>query len=90
MAGSEMPQRTRRFRHPTIRRSRRGSPPDHQHANGMLYTTIDNSSFVTRAKSNLDAPRVYLHARDRSTGVICDQSVALNGFYSNRHYPMAR
>ena len=54
----------------------------------MLYTTIDNSSFVTRAKSNLDAPRVYLHARDRSTGVICDQSVALKGSHSNRHCPM--
>jgi hypothetical protein len=45
------------------------------------------SFFVTRAKSNLDAQRVYSRACDRSMGVICDQSVALRGFYSSQHYP---
>jgi len=43
--------------------------------------------FVTRAKSNMDARRVYSAPTDRSTGVICDQSIALNGFYAARHYP---
>lgn len=43
--------------------------------------------FVTRAKSNLDARRVYSAAVDRSTGLICDQTIALNGFYSAQHYP---
>jgi len=43
--------------------------------------------FVTRAKSNLDARRIYSAAVDRSTGLICDQTVALNGFYSARNYP---
>ena len=38
--------------------------------------------FVTRAKSNLDARRVYSAAIDRSTGLMCDQTIALNGFYS--------
>ncbi len=43
--------------------------------------------FVTRAKSNLDARRVYSAPTDRSTGVICDQTIALNGFYASKDYP---
>ncbi len=43
--------------------------------------------FVTRAKSPLDARRVYSAATDRSSGVICDQRVMLNGYYSARKYP---
>jgi hypothetical protein len=43
--------------------------------------------FVTRAKSPLDARRVYSAPTDRSTGVISDQQVMLNGFYSARKYP---
>jgi hypothetical protein len=43
--------------------------------------------FVTRAKAGMDARRVYSHAADRTSGVICDQRVMLNGFYSARNYP---
>ena len=43
--------------------------------------------FVTRAKSPMDARRVYSAACDRSTGVISDQQVMLNGYYSARKYP---
>ncbi|WP_374503343.1 IS4 family transposase [Zoogloea sp.] len=43
--------------------------------------------FVTRAKSNLSARRVYSAATDRSTDIICDQTIALNGYYSHRDYP---
>lgn len=43
--------------------------------------------FVTRAKSNMNAGRVYSIATDRCTGVICDQAVAMNGFYASRNYP---
>ncbi len=43
--------------------------------------------FVTRAKSNLSARRIYSAATDRSTGIICDQTIALNGYYSHRDYP---
>ena len=43
--------------------------------------------FVTRAKSNLDARRIYSAPTDRTTGIICDQTIALNGHYSQRHYP---
>ena len=43
--------------------------------------------FVTRAKSNMDARRLYSKPTDRSAGLICDQTIALNGFYSSQHYP---
>jgi hypothetical protein len=37
--------------------------------------------FVTRAKKNMDARRVYSAPTQRDTGVMCDQRVMLNGFY---------
>ena len=43
--------------------------------------------FVTRAKSPMDARRVYSVPTDRSTGVISDQKVMLNGHYSAKKYP---
>ena len=43
--------------------------------------------FVTRAKENMDARRVYSHPVDRASGIICDQRVMLNGFYSAENYP---
>ena len=43
--------------------------------------------FVIRAKSNLDARRLYSAPTERRTGVICDQTIALNGFYTSMGYP---
>jgi len=43
--------------------------------------------FVTRAKSPMDARRVYSTPTDRSTGIISDQQVMLNGHYSAKKYP---
>ena len=43
--------------------------------------------FVTRAKRGMNARRVYSATTDRSTGVICDQMIALNGFYVSKDYP---
>jgi hypothetical protein len=43
--------------------------------------------FVTRAKQGMDARRVYSSPTQRSAGVICDQRVMLNGFYSAKAYP---
>lgn len=45
--------------------------------------------FVTRAKSNLKAQRRYSHPVDRSTGLICDQTITLTVFYSKTGYPEA-
>jgi hypothetical protein len=44
--------------------------------------------FVTRAKSNLNAHRVYSAATDRTTGVIADQKIALDGPYTRKDYPV--
>ncbi|MEI6468989.1 MAG: IS4 family transposase, partial [Betaproteobacteria bacterium] len=43
--------------------------------------------FVTRAKSNLDARRVYSQAVDKDKGLIYDQTIMLNGFYKAQEYP---
>lgn len=43
--------------------------------------------FVTRAKSNMNARRLYSAKTDRSTGIICDQTIALNGYQSHKDYP---
>jgi len=43
--------------------------------------------FVTRAKHGMDARRVYSSPTQRDSGVICDQRVILNGFYSAKAYP---
>lgn len=43
--------------------------------------------FVTRAKKNLNARRLYSHAVDRTTGIICDQTIVLNGYASHQKYP---
>ena len=43
--------------------------------------------FVTRAKRGMNAHRVYSMQVDRSTGIICDQRIALDGFYISQDYP---
>jgi hypothetical protein len=43
--------------------------------------------FVTRAKRGMDAHRVYSMPIDRSTGIICDQRIVLDGFYVAKDYP---
>ncbi len=43
--------------------------------------------FVTRAKANMSAHRLYSAPADRTTGIICDQTIALDGYYASRDYP---
>ena len=43
--------------------------------------------FVTRAKSNFRFRRLYSRPVDKSTGVLSDQIVVLEGFYSRKAYP---
>ena len=45
------------------------------------------SFFVTRTKSNSLLARRYSHPVDRTTGLICDHTVVLSGFYSQQHFP---
>ena len=44
------------------------------------------SFFVIRAKTNLKAKRRYSHAVDKDTGLICDQTITLTGFYSRKGF----
>ena len=43
--------------------------------------------FVTRTKINMNYHRVYSHVVDKTTGLRSDQTIALDSFYSQRHYP---
>jgi IS4 transposase len=43
--------------------------------------------FVTRAKRNLDARRLYSSPADKQRGIVADQTVALNQYRSHRDYP---
>jgi hypothetical protein len=43
--------------------------------------------FVTRAKRNLDARRLYSRPADKLRGILADQTVALNQYRSHRDYP---
>ena len=53
-----------------------------------LYTLHQAGAFfVTRAKRNINAHRVYSTKTDRTSGVICDQAIALNGYYVAKDYP---
>ena len=48
---------------------------------------LSGAFFVTRAKSNMDAHRVYSSKTDRTTGIICDQTIALDGHATSKSYP---
>jgi len=53
-----------------------------------LFTLHQSGAFfVTRAKRGLNAHRVYSMKVDRNAGVICDQRIALDGFYISQDYP---
>jgi hypothetical protein len=56
---------------------------------GRLYVLQQAGAFfVTRAKSNLDAHRVYSSPTDRTSGVIADQTIALDGVRTRKDYPV--
>ena len=53
-----------------------------------LYQLNQASAFfVIRAKSNLQFRRIYSHPVDKDTGLRCDQTIALSGFYPAKYYP---
>jgi transposase len=53
-----------------------------------LYTFTQNlSTFITRAKSNFDYRRLCYRKVDKTTGLRCDQTIRLNGFYPSQDYP---
>jgi transposase len=53
-----------------------------------LFAMHQNTAFfVIRAKSNLKFRRIYSHPIDKSTGLRCDQTIRLSGFYPAKEYP---
>jgi len=53
-----------------------------------LYTlNLFKAFFVIRGKSNLQFRRIYSHPVDKSTGLRCDQTIALTGIKSLQRYP---
>jgi len=55
---------------------------------GRLYTFHQCLAFfVTRAKGNFQFRRLYSYPIDKSTGLRCDQTIVLTGFYASKDYP---
>jgi transposase len=53
-----------------------------------LYTIHKTLAFfVTRAKRNFSFRRIYSAKVDKSTGIICDQTIKLTGYYAAKNYP---
>jgi len=53
-----------------------------------LYSFTKTAAFfVTRSKSNTKFRRLYSHPVDRSTGLICDQTIVLTGTSAPQKYP---
>ena len=56
--------------------------------NKRLYKICQSDAFfVTRAKDNMDYRRLYSHPVNKSKGVLCDQTIMLNGYYAAKDYP---
>jgi hypothetical protein len=53
-----------------------------------LFTFTQNlSTFITRAKINFDYSCLYYRKVDKTTGLRCDQTIRLNGYYASQDYP---
>ena len=53
-----------------------------------LYSlNLSKANFVVRGKWNLQFRRIYSHPVDKSTGLRCDQTIALTGVRSSQRYP---
>lgn len=49
--------------------------------------TVESAYFVVRAKRHVRLRRRYSRAVDRTTGIVCDQTVVLGTLHSAQHYP---
>jgi transposase len=53
----------------------------------LFVFTQNLSTFITRAKNNFDYSRICYRQIDKTTGLRCDQTIRLNGFYPSQAYP---
>ena len=54
---------------------------------GLYKIHQSGAFFVIRAKKNLSCERIYSRQVDKSTGLRCDQTVRLKGYYASKNYP---
>jgi hypothetical protein len=50
---------------------------------------LSSAFFITRAKKNFQFTRRYSRPVDKTTGLRCDQTITLKGFYARKDYPEA-
>lgn len=43
--------------------------------------------FITRTKDNMNYRRLYSHPKDKTKGILFDQSIKLNNYYAAKDYP---
>ena len=43
--------------------------------------------FVTRAKDNMNYRRLYSHPKEKTKGILFDQTILLNNYYASKDYP---
>ena len=53
----------------------------------LFIFTQNLSTFITRAKNNFDYRRLSYRKIEKTTGLRCDQTIRLNGFYASQDYP---
>ena len=55
----------------------------------LYRINLCNAFFVTRAKENMDYAQRMSRRVDKTTGLLSDQTIVLNGYKSSRYYPDA-
>ena len=53
----------------------------------LYRITTTPAFFVTRARSNMSCKRIEAREVDKTTGLICDQTILLKNFYAKKDYP---
>jgi len=53
----------------------------------LYEINLSAAFFILRAKSNFNFKRIYSHTVDKSTGLKCDQTIKLRGYYPAKDYP---
>ena len=48
---------------------------------------LASAFYLIRAKKGFDFKRLYSHPVDKTTGILCDQTITLGGFYPRKDYP---
>ena len=48
---------------------------------------ISDAFFVTRAKDNMNYRRLYSQVKDKTKGILFDQTIRLNNYYASKDYP---